>query len=318
MSTLVREELVTIMGEYKLAGTLTVPANTEEEKYPAVLIIPGTGNSDRDGNKGGLDMNLYKDIADFLTENGFVTLRYDKRGSHQSEGDKFKRGLWDLVNDGAVCLRFLKEHPYVDTSRIIILGHSEGTIIGPAVHAKEPAFGLILLSGGAMSLRDVTTWQRENALHVLGELKGFKGWLIRKLRAVEKARAKNVAFDEKLMNSNDDVLRVAGKKLPAKWMREHFRYDVSADLEHVTCPTLVVTGSKDVQAPIESVYKVAELVKGDVETHIIENMTHILKSWDGEIDSLNPLKVYRQQLKQPLDAELLKVMTNWFHTHFKG
>lgn len=318
MSTKVREEAVSITGEYKLAGTLTIPADTKDEQCPTVLIIPGTGESDRDGNKGGLDMNLYRDIAHVLTEQGFVTLRFDKRGTHQSEGDKYKRGLWDMVDDGVTCLQFLKQHPNVDAAKTVILGHSEGTIIGPAVHVKEPAAGLILLSGGAMSLKDVVAWQRENALQVLEEQKGFKGWLVRTLRVGEKARKKNEAFDQKLMNSSADVMKIMGKKLPAKWMREHFLYDVSADLVHVTCPTLVITGSKDVQAPIESVNRVAELVKGDTETHIIENMTHILKQWEGEIDGLNPLKIYRQQLSQPLDEALLRVMENWLEQHVKG
>src|SRR5690606_33218576 len=116
---------VTIPATYNLAGTLTLP-NVRDKKLPAVLMIAGSGKGDRDGNIKKLKMNLYKDLADFLTEKGFITLRYDKRGTYGSEGNFLEAGLTDLIDDAVDCVNFLKNNPAVAANRVIILGHSEG------------------------------------------------------------------------------------------------------------------------------------------------------------------------------------------------
>lgn len=215
-----KEEQITITSEFDLAGTITTPEN-ESTNYPGVLILPGSGESDRDGNNGGVDMNFYKDLADFFTANGCVTLRFDKRGTHGSEGEKLTRGLWDMVDNGLAALHYLKQHPSVDPSKVIILGHSEGAILAPAINKLEPVSGLILLSGGAMSLNDINAWQREKAYQGLHNAKGLKGWLFRTFNLVEKVKKKNEGFDLRILHSKEDVIKYAGQKFPAKWMREH-------------------------------------------------------------------------------------------------
>ncbi|MCP8615718.1 serine aminopeptidase domain-containing protein [Salirhabdus salicampi] len=94
---------------------MTVPSTDEEKKQPAILIIPGTGPNDRDGNpkKKKYHFNLYKELSHFLTDKGFVTLRYDKRGIGESGGDPNRAGLWDFVHDATSAVHFLKEHPNV-------------------------------------------------------------------------------------------------------------------------------------------------------------------------------------------------------------
>lgn len=306
----VTEDLVTIQSTYKLAGTITRPLELKG-KLPAVLILPGTGESDRDGNHKKLNMNIYKELAAALAAMGYVSLRFDKRGSHESEGDPYKRGLWDLVDDAAACLAFLKEQSFVNMEKVFLLGHSEGTLLAPAVHFRESAAGLILLCGGAMPMNEITEFQRESAYKALAELKGFKGWLIRTFKLVDKAKKKNEKILGEIMNSDKDVLRVTGMRFPAKWMREHFLYNVSADYAKLECPILSIGGTKDIQVPQMALQKVEELSKGETETHIIPDMTHILKKLDGEMDPLNPVKTYKMQMQQPLAEEMLQYIENW-------
>lgn len=73
------EEQITIKGEYPLKGVITVPAE-QSETYPAILILSGSGPTDRDGNvpKKRLFINMYNQLADELTEAGSshcVTIR---------------------------------------------------------------------------------------------------------------------------------------------------------------------------------------------------------------------------------------------------
>ena len=216
MSFQIKEESVVIESTLKLSGTVGIPVGSEESVYPAVLILPGSGNSDRDGNGGGFDMGIYKELAEFLTNLGFVTLRYDKRGTHQSEGDPYTRGMRDLELDATACLRFLKQHRNVDAENTIILGHSEGAQLAPAVYVQEKSAGIVLLCGGAMGMQEIISWQRQQALDALDRLGGFKGWLIRSLKATEKAKKTNAKFDQKILNGTETTVRVVGKKFPAK------------------------------------------------------------------------------------------------------
>jgi pimeloyl-ACP methyl ester carboxylesterase len=315
MAYQLKEENAVIESNVKLSGTVTIPNGTESV-YPAVLLLPGSGGSDRDGNHDRLQMRIYKDLADFLTGLGFVTLRYDKRGTHKSEGDAYTRGLHDLVLDATACLRFLKHHPNVDPNRTIIIGHSEGAQISPAVFLQEKAAGMVLLCGGAMGMQKITNWQRQQALDAIDQLGGFKGWLFRTMKATEKAKKTNEKFDQRILNGNETVIRVMGKKFPAKWLREFYQYDIVNDLREVTCPVLVIGGEKDIQVPLEASENVISIVPGETELHIIKNMTHILKCWDGDMDAANTIKIYKQLTNVSLADDLKSCLRTWTNKYF--
>lgn len=307
---------VTIQSECKLSGTLTIP-NETSTNFPAVLIIMGSGKGDRDGNFKSMKMNIYKDLADFLTEKGFVTLRYDKRGTHQSEGNFLEAGLSDFIDDAVAGVRLLKNHPQVDQEKVLILGHSEGAIIAPAVHEKEPVSGLILLAGAAIPNIDLMPLQNEMAFEEMYKAKGFQGWIYRTLKVPEKARKKNEQIFEKMENTDKAVVRVQGIKMNAKWMRETRQYNICDYLEEVTVPVLAITGDKDVQTPPEHARMIAEMVKGEAEWHVIPEMNHLLRKYDGQHTMLGLMKEYKSLVGQPIDSDLLDKIDSWLEKHFQ-
>lgn len=86
-----KELFVTIESAFTLQGTLTIPTYYSET-YPVIMLIGGTGKGNRDGNTSRLQLNLYKELADYFTSLGFAVLRYDKRGTHKSKGITIKQG----------------------------------------------------------------------------------------------------------------------------------------------------------------------------------------------------------------------------------
>lgn len=308
------EQETIIQGAYPLSGTLTIPQKAEK-RLPAILIIPGTGGNDRNGNSKLLRMNLYKDLADFLGQEGYISLRYDKRGTFRSGGDAATAGLWDLIDDAVSCIDHLARLPQADPERIFVLGHSEGAIMAPAIFTRRPVKGLILLSGAAESLKAASARQVEAAMEELSALGGMKGWLIRLFGVPAKARKQNIALMEKILASTEPSIRLKGKKINAKWFREHFAYDMTDYLPQVTCPTLTVTGSKDIQVVPEQARVIAEAVSGPAEWHIVPGMTHILKKTDEELKMLTLIKTYKRLTNVPLDPELLAMMTDWLKRH---
>lgn len=309
-----REENVSFKGEFLLKGTFTIP-NGLENSYPAVLIIPGTGQGDRDGNiaKKKIHLNLYKDLAETITNMGFVTLRYDKRGVGESEGEYIKTGMWDLVSDAIAALNFLKNHPSVNREKVFVLGHSEGAMLTTILSSRETIAGCILLSGAAETLEEATKRQREIAYQTLNSMPGIKGKLIHFFKVTEKAEKKNQKLFKKLIKSDQDVVRIQFVPINAKWFREHLAHNVINDLKRITCPILAVTGSRDVQANPDRVYDVPKYVKGMSECIVINDMNHILKKQNSDISILKLIKYYKSQTNEPIHLELVNVLEKWLN-----
>ena len=121
------DERVVIDSNIKIGATISYI--DKSAKRPLVLLIMGTGTMDRDGNGHGLKLNLYKDLSDMFVKMGYVCIRYDKRGTHESTGNFKTAGLHDLVNDSASVIEYAKGLEYVDSDRIIACGHSEGAMV---------------------------------------------------------------------------------------------------------------------------------------------------------------------------------------------
>lgn len=304
------EQEVTIAGTYNLAGTLTLPQSSKE-KYPLILFVHGSGEVDRNENAKGMPIHAFKELSDLTAEHGFATLRYDKRGIGQSEGDYFAAGFFDLVDDAACALQFAKQHPQVDAERIILLGHSEGCLVIPVVHQKIPVQGMILLSGSAEPLSVTTEWQRRQLIEDMHHTTGFTGWLLRFLRADQKFLKMNDELIQKITSTDEDVIRFKGKKINAKWNREHEQFDVGEYLPEIDCPVLAITGTKDVQVKPEQVKDICRLVQGQCEYHLIEDMTHILRKTNVDHRFQAILKDYKKQTRRPVDQELKQIITRW-------
>ncbi len=310
----IREEKVTFQGaEGPLAGTLGMPSGPARG---AVLILAGSGPIDRDGNSRRLRMDLYRDLAREIGAEGFYTLRYDKRGVGDSPGDPLTVGLWDRVDDAAAAVGYLRQRAEAAPDRVIILGHSEGCIIAGAVNARAGVQGLVLLAGACESLAATSPRQQERALEELRNMRGFGGFLIRLLHVPQSQARKAKTTMERILNSDRPWLRVSGVKMNTKWIREHFAYDVSQDLPKVTCPTLAITGEKDVQVLPEHARKIAETVSGPSEWHVIPDMTHALRRTGETVNMLSLLKLYKRQCQEPIDPELLDILRTWLDAHF--
>ncbi len=121
-----------------------------EGRHPAMLFIPGYTCSSLDNLD---DSNPYKRIIDAYAKAGFVTLRIEKSGlgdSHNTPPCE-STDLLDEIENFEVGLHHLKSLPYVDTTKIIIYGHSMGGIIAPALSAKEAVAGVIVYGTTAKS-----------------------------------------------------------------------------------------------------------------------------------------------------------------------
>ena len=223
-----------------------------------------------------------------------------------------RTGLWDAVTDAENALEFLASHPDIDPRRLIVVGHSEGCIVGTALFARRPFDGLVLLSGGGGGLRESLDVQRQQMYTELRQTKGFQGFIIRKFNTLEKGERKTQALYRKLTTTQKDVIRIAGLiKVSAKYFREHFDYDIIEGLTHLTCPVLAINGSKDFQTSVEFLKRIPENVKGRSTCIVVENMDHGLKEQLTPLSASTYKKDYIKTIGKPIHQELLIHLSAW-------
>jgi hypothetical protein len=140
-----------------LKGTLTLPE--KGSKFPAVVLVSGSGAQNRDEEI--MSHKPFLVISDFLTRNGIAVLRYDDRGTAESEGDYSIATTYDFVNDAKYALEFLKLQPEIDKENIGIIGHSEGGVIAPIIASKDNQINyIVMLAGPVLSGKDLMILQK--------------------------------------------------------------------------------------------------------------------------------------------------------------
>jgi len=305
-----KDREIEIEGMFKLKGTLTVPERPAG-KAPGVLFIHGSGPLDRNENVKGFPINLFKNLAEDLAGLGFVALRYDKRGCGESEGDFYRAGLWDIVDDAQRALEFLREQPEVDGERIVLIGHSEGCVVAPALNEREAVAGMVLLAGIVGGTFDASKYQMEQIFSEIKALKGPKGFILRLLANENRARKANEKIYAKIMASDKEVYTFNGRKMSGKWFREHKNYVVDGALAAARCPILAITGSKDTQVEPACAQKMGEIVRSPFEYHIIKDMNHMLRKQEEAPSLLDMKKIYKKSLQKPVDPELIEYLNKW-------
>ena len=111
----------------------------------------------------------------------------------------------------------------------------------------------------------------------------------------------------KVKKSSTSTIKFRLKTINALWLREIFNVDAKSIYPQVNCPMLVIGGEKDIQCPPEDVGEIQKLSKQNVETHIIPNMTHILRSDKNEASFFN----YKHLIKQEMEVEVMQLCQEW-------
>jgi pimeloyl-ACP methyl ester carboxylesterase len=149
---------------FSLAATLSRPAQASDARLPAVLLVGGSGPTDRDSVAFGIP--ILGQIAGALAEAGFIVVRYDKRGIGQSGGRAESASLADYAEDVRAVVKMLAGRKDVDPKRIAVIGHSEGGLVALMAAAKDKriaAIGLVATPG--VTGADVVLAQQQRLLN---------------------------------------------------------------------------------------------------------------------------------------------------------
>lgn len=266
---------VTIPGpQGTLAGTLVDPG----KDAPAILIIPGSGPTDRDGNNPlGVKGGVYRQLAEALAAKGVATLRIDKRGMFGS-----KAAIPD-ANDVTIAAYAADAHAWVDMLRaktgrkcVWLLGHSEGSLVAlKAAQDSRGICGVILVAGAGRPYGEVIRTQ---------------------LRA-NPSNAPLLAAGEAAIDQLEAGKRVDGATLPVPlqplfrdnvqgFLIDAFSYDPAKLAGSVELPMLILQGDKDLQVAVTD----AELLKSAqpaATLKLLPGVNHVLKPVPGDDRAAN-------------------------------
>lgn len=252
-------EYVNPVSGFKIAGTLTLPENGE--KYPAVILISGSGAQDRDETI--FEHKPFFVIADYLTRRGIAVLRLDDRGVGGSEGKTSEATSKDFAGDVIAGIEFLKKQSEINPSKIGLIGHSEGGIVAPMVASlsNDPAF-VVLLAGPAfvgeqiiyeqgkliniqagMSEEQAELYRKsQEAIFDIIKNEPDAAWRTEKLKEVISNGMYNM-MDDDLKSQIDNQV----KTVDNNWFKFFLSYDPYPALTKLTCPVLALNGEKDLQ-----------------------------------------------------------------------
>jgi pimeloyl-ACP methyl ester carboxylesterase len=273
-------------GTGELFGSLLLPKS--DTPVPVVLIISGSGPTDRDGNNpdGGRNDSL-KRLAWVLAKHNIASVRYDKRGvaaSLAATPDERNLTLEAYVSDAEAWGRKLKTDARFGP--LILLGHSEGALVASLAAPSVDAAAVISLSGSARPVDQVIRQQLSNRLPPPLML-----------------RSNELLDSLKAGKTDDNVppqLQVIFRPSVQPYLISLFRHDPAAAFAKLKMPALIIQGSNDIQVGVNDA-RLLKAAKPDAELALIEGMNHVLRIVPNDVK--RQLASYKDP-NLPLAAEL--------------
>ena len=266
-------------------GSLIVP--NSKSKTDLVIIIAGSGPTNRNGNQNFLKSNNLKKLAIALAENNIASFRYDKRivkQIKQGNIDVKNMRFEDFVNDAKDIISYFSAKN--EFSKIYIAGHSQGSLVG-LLALDNNIDGFISLAGAGRNIGDVIIDQINNtARQYVEETKKVVSKLKQGKTTTEFPPALFAMFN---METQPFMI---------SWMG----YNPTEIISNVKQPILIINGTKDLQVSIEEAELLSKANKNS-ELKIIENMNHVLFTIEG--DTLENSKSYNEAFRD-LNSELIE------------
>lgn len=279
-----KEVLIPVRGG-SLAATLALPKRFK--RGPVVLLIAGSGPTDRNGNNplGGKNNSLQY-LAHHLAAYGVACLRYDKRGIGASKFAGMREDSLrfdDYVADAAACIAFLRQDKHF--TRVIVAGHSEGSLIG-MMAARGRADAFVSIAGAGLPAGDLLKDQLQ--AQAFPDL------------ATANAKIDSLAAGQAVhvVTATDAMLfRPSVQPYMMSWLR----HDPRVEIARLDIPVLLIQGTRDIQIP-ESHGRALLAAQPRATLYLIEGMNHVFRIVDSDDRSAN-LATYRD-IHLPLSFSL--------------
>jgi esterase/lipase len=265
------EEVQVLNNEIKLPSTILIP---EGIKKPAVvLIIAGSGPTDRNGNNSFMKNNSLKFLAEELALKGIASMRYDKRiipGNNPISEENLV--FEDIISDADLCLKYLLKDKRF--GKVYVAGHSQGSLIGMVISQTNKVKGFISIAGSSKNIGETIIEQVSVQSKELGEETAI---IIDSL---------SQGYDVKKFNP---LLISLFRPSVQGFMKSYLKYDPVIELTKLKIPVLIIQGTTDLQIKTEDAEALNKALPKS-KLVIIDGMNHVLKT--SVLDRNENIKTY--------------------------
>jgi uncharacterized protein len=272
---------------FSLAGTISKPSGGDLRPGPAVILVAGSGPTDRD--EVVYNIPIFGQLAGALADAGFLVLRYDKRGVGQSGGRPESATLADYADDLRAAVKFLGQRKDFDRKHLAVLGHSEGGSVAMLAAAHENKIGALVLvatigvTGAELNMTQVT--------HLLD--RSTRPEAERQATLDMQRRIQDAVLTGKGWEDIPEPLR---RRADTPWFHSFLSFDPAKLMADVKQPLLVVQGLVDTQVAPSNADRLETLARarkksGPVDVVKVPGINHLLvPATTGEVDEYATLK----------------------------
>jgi hypothetical protein len=271
---------------FTLVGTLSRPTVAPGAKLPGVVMVGGSGPTDRDELAFGIP--IFGQLADALADAGFIVLRYDKRGVGQSGGRPESATLTDYADDARAAVKFLAERKDVDANHIAVLGHSEGGLVAMLAAAKDKRVAaLVLVATIGVTGAELNLAQVGHGLDRSNKSEAEKRSTLELQKQIQQAV---------LTGKGWEPVAAYRRQADTPWFQSLLAFDPAKVMPGIRQPVFVVQGALDTQvAPsnAERLKALADARKNRPPTQaiVVPGINHLLvPATTGEFDEYGTLK----------------------------
>jgi alpha-beta hydrolase superfamily lysophospholipase len=264
-------------------AVLTTPPDVD--KPPVALLIAGSGTTDHDGNGPQVKPATLKKLSEQLVARKIATLRYDKRGAggwkpEFGRPEDFR--FVNFVDDAAALVNYLRGSGKF--SKVIVVGHSEGGLVGILTMRRVPVDRLVLLVTAARRQGDLVKAQLEKTVppDVFEPI----------------AKAIDAVMAGQIVDPPPPGFSVAPSMQPG--IASAFTEDPIDPLKKVTEPTLIIGGGRDRQVARVD-FAALSAASPVAKTLWLPDMNHVLVDVTDEADDI---KAY-SDAERPLDPAMI-------------
>jgi len=240
------EKLVSFQnGRQNLYGMLHLPSSAGP--HPAVALLHGfTGHRSE-------SHFVFTKQARHLAQNGVAALRFDFRGSGESEGDFADMTIEGEIADAAAALGFLAAQPEIDPKRLGVLGLSLGGCVSACLAGRDPRVKALVLWSAPAKLLEIMT--------------------------------KGAADPSRSISPTPQGYDIGGLIVGQGFVQDVLTIQPTEEIKNFSGPALVVHGTQDVDVPPENAHLYMQTLAGEKALVLVEGADHTFSSvrWEQEV-----------------------------------
>lgn len=292
---------------FNIGATITLPkaaaaANAAAPaRLPAVILLAGMAAPDREGVAPGVP--VLGQLAGALADAGFISVRYDRRGSGQSGGRSESATVSDYAEDLRAVFRWLNTRKDVDPRRIAVVGHGEGAWIGMLMASREDRVAALVSLSSAASTGAALTLEQQQLQ--LGDAKPG-----------DADRESKIALQKQLQTAVvtgkgwDQLPPEVRRQADTPWFQSLLQFDPAKVMTNVESPVLIVHGDLDREVPVAHAERLAMIAQtGDskaVELVTVRGVNHrLLAAFTGEVSE------YATLTERTVSKDISAAVTGW-------